>query len=212
LQGLHSYEIFYNPMKNILLLMLTSVALLHAQVDPGEAAPDFTLPNGNGQQTSLSEFKGKTVVLEWTNFGCPFVKKHYGSGNMQKLQADANSKGVIWISICSSAPGKQGYLSVADVTKACTEAGSKATAYLVDEDGKVGRLYGAKTTPDMFVINPAGLVVYHGAIDDKKSANPADIEGAKNYVSAAIAESLSGQAIKEPLTQPYGCSIKFANP
>ena len=192
--------------------MLTSVALLHAQVDPGKAAPDFTLPNGNGKKTSLSEFKGKTVVLEWTNFGCPFVKKHYASGNMQKLQAEAASKGVVWISICSSAPSKQGYLPVADVTKACTETGSKDASYLLDEDGQVGRLYGAKTTPDMFVINPAGIVVYHGAIDDKKSANPADINGAKNYVSAAIAETLSGQAVKEALTQPYGCSIKYANP
>jgi len=199
-------------MKNILFLLLASVAFLHAQVDPGKAAPDFTLPNGNGKQTSLSEFKGKTVVLEWTNFGCPFVKKHYASGNMQKLQAEAAEKGVVWISICSSAHGKQGYLPVADVTKAFTEAGSKAASYLVDEDGQVGRLYGAKTTPDMFVINPAGIVVYHGAIDDKKSANPADINGAKNYVSAAIAETLSGQAVKEALTQPYGCSIKYANP
>jgi peroxiredoxin len=199
-------------MKNILFLLLASVAFLHAQVEPGKAAPDFTLPNGNGQQTSLSDFKGKTVVLEWTNFGCPFVKKHYGSGNMQKLQADAASKGVVWISLCSSAPGKQGYLPVADVTKACTEAGSKAASYLVDEDGQVGRLYGAKTTPDMFVINSSGIVVYHGAIDDKKSPNPADVESAKNYVSAAISETLAEQIVKEPLTQPYGCSIKYANP
>ena len=199
-------------MKNILFLLLASVAFLQAQVDPGKAAPNFTLPNANGKTTSLSDFQGKVVVLEWTNFGCPFVKKHYGSGNMQKVQAEAAGKGVVWISICSSAPGKQGYLPVADVTKACTEAGSKAAAYLVDEDGQVGRLYGAKTTPDMFVINPAGLVVYHGAIDDKKSANPADVESAKNYVSAAIAETLAGQSVKEPVTQPYGCSIKYANP
>ena len=195
-------------MKKVLFLLLASVAFLHAQVEPGKAAPDFTLPNGNGQQTSLSDFKGKTVVLEWTNFGCPFVKKHYGSGNMQKLQADAASKGVVWISLCSSAPGKQGYLPVAHVAKACTEAGSKAAAYLVDEDGQVGRLYGAKTTPDMFVINSSGIVVYHGAIDDKKSPNPADVESAKNYVSAAISETLAEQIVKEPLTQPYGCSIK----
>jgi len=199
-------------MKNVLFLLLASVGFLQAQVDPGKAAPNFTLPNANGKPTSLSDFQGKVVVLEWTNFGCPFVKKHYGSGNMQKVQAEAAGKGVVWISICSSAPGKQGYLPVADVTKACTEAGSKAAAYLVDEDGQVGRLYGAKTTPDMFVINPAGLVVYHGAIDDKKSANPADVEGAKNYVSAAIAETLAGQNVQEPLTQPYGCSIKYANP
>lgn len=197
-------------MKKILFLILASVALLHAQVEPGSVAPDFTLPNANGKPTSLSEFKGKVVVLEWTNFGCPFVKKHYGSGNMQKLQADAASKGVVWISICSSGPGRQGYLSVADVNESFSKQESKAAAYLVDEDGKVGRLYGAKTTPDMFVINPEGLVVYHGAIDDKKSPNPADIETAKNYVSAAITETLAGQSVKEPLTQPYGCSVKYA--
>jgi hypothetical protein len=160
---------------------------------------------------SLSDFKGKVVVLEWTNYACPFVVKHYGSGNMQKLQADAAAKGVVWLSICSSAQGKQGHAAPADALKACTERNSAATAYLIDESGATGRAYGAKRTPEMYVINADGTLVYQGAIDDKKSVDPADIAKAKNLVAAAIDETLAGKPVSTPKTEAYGCSIKYGN-
>lgn len=197
-------------MKKLTLSLLVALAAA-AQAQVGSPAPDFTLADCSGKAVSLSSLKGKTVVLEWTNHGCPFVVKHYGSGNMQKLQKEAVDKGVVWLSICSSAPGKQGHMSPADAAKTCGEKGSNATAYLLDEDGKVGRLYGAKRTPEMYVINPEGILVYHGAIDDKKSPDPADIAGAKNHVSAALAEVLAGKPVTTPTTEAYGCSVKYAN-
>ncbi len=190
-----------------LLLLLTASAFAGV----GEPAPAFTLKNCAGKDVSLSDFKGKTVVLEWTNPGCPFVVKHYGSGNMQKLQKEATAKGVVWLSICSSAPGKQGNMSPADAAKNCASNGSAATAYLLDEDGKVGQLYGAKRTPEMYVINKEGTLVYHGAIDDKKTPDPADIAGAKNFVVTALEEVLTGKPVSTPKTEAYGCSIKYAN-
>jgi hypothetical protein len=196
-------------MKKILSLLLASVALASAQV--GSPAPGFTLRDATGKDVSLSDFRGRTVVLEWTNSGCPFVVKHYGSGNMQKLQKDAVSKGVVWLSVCSSAPGKQGHLSGAETTALRQRDGSAATANLIDEDGKVGRLYGAKRTPEMYVINRDGILVYHGAIDDKKSANPADIAGAKNFVTAALDDVLAGRPVAVPKTEAYGCSVKYAD-
>jgi peroxiredoxin len=198
-------------MKKSLLILMALAGFLHADVDLGQSAPDFTLPNCEGKQTSLSDFKGKVVVLEWTNMGCPFVKKHYGSGNMQKLQKGATDKGVVWISICSSAPGKQGHMTVEEVAKSCSDNGAKATAYLLDEEGKVGRIYGAKRTPEMYVINADGVLVYHGAIDDKKSPDPAEIADAKNYVQAAVNETLAGKPVSVPKTEAYGCSIKYGN-
>lgn len=196
-------------MKIALALLVAFAAALHAQV--GSPAPDFTLTDCSGKAVSLSNYKGKTVVLEWTNEGCPFVVKHYGSGNMQKLQKDATGKGVVWLSICSSAPGKQGHMTPAEAAKACGEKGSNATAYLLDEDGKVGRLYHAKRTPEMYVINPEGILVYHGAIDDKKSPDPADIASAKNHVASAIEEVLAGKPVSTPTTEAYGCAIKYGN-
>lgn len=175
----------------------------------GKPAPNFTLKDCTGKEHSLSDFAGKVVVLEWTNHGCPFVVKHYGSGNMQKLQADATSKGVVWLSICSSAPGEQGHMSAADAAKKCEEVGSKATAYLLDEDGKVGQLYHAKRTPEMFVINKDGALVYKGAIDSVKSTDPKDIEGATNHVAAALDEVLAGKPVSTPETAAYGCSVKY---
>jgi peroxiredoxin len=159
---------------------------------------------------SLSDFKGKVVVLEWTNYSCPFVVKHYGSGNMQKLQADAAAKGVVWLAICSSGPNQQGHAAPADALKACTERKSAATAYLIDESGATGRAYGAKRTPEMYVINADGILVYKGAIDDKKSVDPADIATAKNLVAAAIDETLAGKPVSTPETEAYGCSVKYA--
>jgi len=180
-----------------------------AAPETGKPAPGFTLTDCSGKEHSLSDFAGKVVVLEWINHGCPFVVKHYASGNMQKLQADAADKGVVWLSICSSAPGKQGHMSAADAMAKCGEVGSKAAAYLLDEDGTVGKLYGARTTPEMCVIDKEGILVYHGAIDDKPSTDQADIAGATNYVTAAIAEVLEGKPVTTASTKPYGCSVKY---
>ena len=198
-------------MKKPLLLLLALATWVHADAEIGKPAPAFTLPTCESKSVSLSDYKGKVVVLEWTNYGCPFVMKHYGSGNMQKLQADAAAKGVVWLSICSSAPGKQGHAAPADANKACAEKNSAATAYLIDESGATGHAYGAKRTPEMYVINADGILVYHGAIDDKKSADPADIATAKNLVAAAIDETVAGKPVSIPETEAYGCSIKYGN-
>jgi peroxiredoxin len=198
-------------MKKVCFLLIAITTWVHAEAEIGKSAPAFTLPTCESKSVSLSDFKGKVVVLEWTNHSCPFVVKHYGTGNMQKLQADATAKGVVWLSICSSAPGKQGHAAPADALKACTERNSAATAYLLDESGDTGRAYGAKRTPEMYVINADGVLVYHGAIDDKKSAAPADIATAKNLVAAAIEETLAGKPVSIPETEAYGCAIKYGN-
>lgn len=198
-------------MKHTLIALLAAVAMAHAEVEIGKPAPDFTLAGCNGQSVSLSAQKGKVVVLEWVNYGCPFVAKHYDSGNMQKLQKEAADKGVVWFSICSSAPGKQGHMAAADAAKACAEKKTSAAAYLLDEDGAVGKLYGAKRTPEMYVIDANGVLVYHGAIDDKSSTDPKDIAGAKNHVMAAIDDLLAGKSVATPKTTVYGCGVKYQN-
>jgi hypothetical protein len=175
----------------------------------GSPAPAFTLTDTKGKQHSLADFKGKYVVLEWVNFGCPFVKKHYESGNMQSTQKKAVDKGVVWLSVCSSASGKQGHLSAADWNEEIAERKLASTAVLIDENGAVGKTYGAKTTPHMYIINPNGVLVYKGAIDNKPSTNKGDIPGAKNYVLAALDESLSGKPVSMASTQSYGCSVKY---
>lgn len=195
-------------MKKALALLLAIVAV--AQAGVGDPAPGFTLKSASGKDVSLSDFKGRIVVLEWTTPGCPFVKKHYDSGNMQKLQKEAADKGIVWLTICSSGPGKQGYMTPEEALKATSENGLASTAYLMDEDGKVGRLYDAKRTPEMYVINKEGVLVYHGAIDDRKSPDPADIAGAKNHVMAAVEDLLAGKSVGTPKTEAYGCSIKYA--
>lgn len=175
----------------------------------GQPAPAFSLPGTDGKTHQLSDYAGKVVVLEWTNPDCPFVKKHYGAGNMQKIQADLTGKDVVWLTVSTNAAGKQGHLT-AEAGKAFLE-GQKAaaTTLLLDHDGKTGRAYGAKTTPHMYVIDPKGVLVYAGAIDDKPTAKPADIEGAKNYVVAAVEETLAGKPVTTASTQPYGCSVKY---
>ena len=203
------HGLFWLPMKHIIIALLSVVAIAHAGVEVGKPAPDFTLTGCDGQSVSLADHKGKVVVLEWVNHGCPFVVKHYDSGNMQKLQKDATGKGVVWLSICSSAPGKQGHMSAADASKACEKKGAAATAYLLDESGEVGRLYGAKRTPEMYVIDANGILVYHGAIDDKKSTDPKDIEGATNHITATLDEVLAGKPVSLPKTEAYGCSVKY---
>ena len=175
----------------------------------GQTAPAFTLTDTSGKKHSLSDFSGKTVVLEWVNHECPFVKKHYGSGNMQALQREATGKGVVWLSVNSSAPGKQGHLDAKLGAAAIAEKKSASTALLLDSEGTVGKLYGAKTTPHMYVIDAKGTLVYAGAIDDKPSTDPADVTGAKNYVRAALDEVLAGKPVTTATTQSYGCSVKY---
>ena len=189
------------------LVLAASPALAVAEV--GQPAPGFTLTDSNGQSHNLSDFKGKFVVLEWLNHGCPFVIKHYDSGSMQKLQKEYTGQDVIWLSVVSSAPCKQGHLSPAETNQAKEEKGSAATAILIDGGGTVGQLYGAKVTPELYVINPAGDLIYAGAIDDKKSVDPADVAGATNHVKQALDEALAGQPVSTPRTEPYGCSVKY---
>ncbi len=177
----------------------------------GSPAPDFTLTDTNGKTQSLASYKGKLVVLEWLNHGCPFVKKHYASGNMQALQKKYTGKGVVWLSLVSSAPGKQGYQTNAEHNAAMKETGAAPSAILIDSDGKVGRLYGAKTTPHMFVINKKGELAYAGAIDDKASTDQADIKPAKNYVSAALDNLLKDKVPAVASSKAYGCSVKYNN-
>ncbi|MBL8351232.1 MAG: thioredoxin family protein [Burkholderiaceae bacterium] len=176
----------------------------------GEAAPAFELKDTQGKLVKLADFKGRHVVLEWTNPGCPFVQKHYGAKNMQTLQKEASAKGVVWLSINSTARSASDYLAPAALAdKLVKDWGAAPTAVLMDEAGSVGRAYAARTTPHMYVIDPAGKLVYAGGIDDKRSANPADIPGAKNFVRAALAESLAGKPVGTPSAAPYGCSIKY---
>ncbi len=180
-----------------------------AQVENGKAAPNFTLKDSYGNDVSLSQFQGKYVVLEWLNHDCPFVVKHYSSGNMQNLQKTYTGKGVTWFSVLSSAPGKEGYYEAADVNRLNTEKRGAATALLLDPAGTVGKLYGAQTTPHMYIIDPKGILVYQGAIDDIRSTNPDDVAKARNYVSAALDEAMAGKPVSTPSTKSYGCSVKY---
>lgn len=175
----------------------------------GEPVPDFTLPDADGKQVSLADFKGKTVVLEWHNPGCPFVQKHYGSGNMQKTQAAATQDGVVWLSINSGAPGKQGHMDGAEAKEMLSKNNAQPTAYLLDSTGDVGRSYDAKTTPHMYIIDKDGTLVYAGGIDDKPTPNPKDIPGARNHVKAALAEMKEGKPVSVATSRPYGCNVKY---
>jgi len=175
----------------------------------GKRVPQFTLTDTNGKGHKLSDYKDRYVVLEWFNQNCPFVKKHYSSGNMQRMQKEYTEKGVVWLSICSSAPGKQGNYSPQQHNSMFQEKQARPTAILLDADGKVGRLYGAKTTPDMYVINPKGILIYSGAIDDQPDTDPSSILAAHNYVREALDQSMNGQPVKTGSTKPYGCSVKY---
>ena len=190
-------------------LILSSLPAARAEPRIGKPAPDFTLTDINGAKQTLSHFRGKFVVLEWTNFGCPFVGKHYLSGNMQALQKEYRGKGVVWLCICSSAKGKQGYYEPAEWRRLAVERKVHADAVLPDPTGAVGRRYRAKTTPHMFVIDPKGVLIYKGAIDDKPSTDLEDIPTAKNYVRAALDEAMAGKKVSVPATPPYGCSVKY---
>lgn len=182
----------------------------HAAAVVGQPAPDFTLPDVQGESHSLSDYAGKIVVLEWVNHGCPYVRKHYNSHNMPSLQEKYTGEGVVWLSICSSAPGEQGNESPAQWQALIEKKPMHSTAVLLDETGGVGKLYGAKTTPHMFVINPEGVLEYNGAIDSIASTRMADIEKADNYVVDAIAAIQAGEPVKAPTSRPYGCGVKYA--
>jgi hypothetical protein len=178
-------------------------------VESGALAPDFTLTDTDGVSHQLSDFAGKIVVLEWVNYDCPFVVKHYKSGNMQSLQKTYTDQGVIWLSINSSAAGKQGAYNPEEVKEIMANSAAEPTAYLFDTTGDVGRIYGAKTTPHMYIIGPEGHLVYQGAIDDKPSFDLADVESARNYVSESLDALLAGENVEVSATQSYGCSVKY---
>jgi len=187
--------------------LLSAPALAAAVV--GQPAPAFTATDLAGKTHNLSDFRGKTVILEWTNPDCPFVKKFYEGGDMQKLQADAKAQGSVWLTINSGAPGKQGHAEPAKTAALAKQQGLQSAAYLPDPTGTIGRAYGAKTTPHMFIIDPKGTLVYAGGIDDQPTADPADIGKAKNYVRTALADMSAGKAVSNPTSRPYGCSVKY---
>jgi peroxiredoxin len=175
----------------------------------GSAAPDFTGTDSQGQTHKLSDYRGKYVVLEWTNNGCPFTRKHYESGNMQALQKEWTAKGVVWLTILSSAPGEQGYMTASAENAYVARMHAVPTAAILDPSGAIGHAYEAKTTPDMYVIDPSGKLIYAGAIDDRPTPDPADVKDAKNYVSAALTAAMGGQPVAVTYTRPYGCSVKY---
>jgi len=192
-----------------LLALFALTIAAQAAVDTGDAAPYFTLTDTTGTEHSLSDFKGKYVVLEWFNHGCPFVKKHYSNGDMQATQKELTDDGVIWLQINSSAQGKQGHLTPAEGEALREKGGHQSTAMLLDVSGQVGRAYGAKTTPHMFVINTEGVLIYQGAIDSIRSAKAKDIPKATNYVKAAYKSAKAGQPVESGSTRPYGCGVKY---
>lgn len=175
----------------------------------GKPAPDFSVKDTNGKTQTLKQYKGKFVVIEWVNFDCPFVKKHYDSKNMQTLQDKYGKSGVVWLSVNSSAPSKQGAYEAKRINELIKEKGAKPTAYLLDTDGAVGHAYGAKVTPHMFVIDKKGTLVYAGAIDDKQSVDANDVKTSKNYVAAALDSAIAGKPVATPTSRAYGCGVKY---
>ncbi|MBX7187943.1 MAG: thioredoxin family protein [Vicinamibacteria bacterium] len=192
-------------------LLALSLPAVGTGADPviGSPAPAFTLPDTAGRTHSLADYKGKWVVLEWVNYDCPFVGKHYNSGSMPALQKEYTGKGVVWLAVNSSAPGKQGNFTSDVIQSRSSRYGAAHSAYLLDPAGTVGRAYGAKTTPHMYVISPAGALVYAGGIDDRPTTDVADIQGAKNHVRAALDEAMAGKPVTTPVATPYGCSVKY---
>jgi len=200
--------------RRIVLAAAISAALAapaYALPNVGQPAPAFQAVDASGKTRSLSEFAGKTVVLEWTNNGCPYVQKHYGSGNMQSLQKRATAEGVVWLTIISSAPGMQGYLSPPQAKAWKQKAYAASTDLLLDPQGRIGRAYEAKTTPHMFIIDKAGKVAYMGGIDDRPYADPESLKGAKNYVAAALDDLRAGRPVAVAVSKPYGCSVKYGS-
>jgi peroxiredoxin len=184
-----------------------SAAAQEARV--GAPAPAFTATDSQGKTEALDQFHGKYVVLEWHNQGCPYTRKHYVSGNMQALQKEWTAKGVVWFTVISSAPGEQGYVTPAQENEYVSKMDAAPTAVLLDTFGMLGRLYNAKTTPEMYVIDPSGKLIYSGAIDDRPTPDPDDVRGAHNYVSDALTEAMAGKPVATTYTRPYGCSVKY---
>ncbi len=191
--------------------LLLAAAPAFAAATIGQPAPVFSATDTGGKPVSLADFKGKTVVLEWVNPGCPYVRKHDDSGNMQATQKAATGAGVVWLAVNSTHPGASDHKKPADMAAWMKAQNAAATATLMDSDGKVGRAYGARTTPHMYVIDAKGTLVYAGSIDDKPSAHPADVKTAKNFVSAALADIAAGRPVAQASTRPYGCSVKYSD-
>jgi len=197
------------------LLTVCSLALVlgapsaDATPEVGQPAPGFRVVDTSGKTWSLDDAAGKILILEWTNHDCPYVRKHYGSGNMQALQKEAAAAGHVWLSVVSSAPGKQGYVSPAEADALTNERGAAPAAVLLDTDGAMGRAYGAQTTPHIYVIDGSGTLVYMGGIDDRPTSDPADLQGAANYVRLALADLAAERPVAKPVTRPYGCSVKY---
>ncbi|MDP2006256.1 MAG: thioredoxin family protein [Rubrivivax sp.] len=204
-------------MKSFLLATAVAATLSFAATSAcanatvGQPAPAFSVADTSGKTVSLADFKGKHVVLEWVNPGCPFVMKHYSSANMQGTQKAATAQGVVWLAISSTAPDAADYKKPAELAQWMQGQKAAATATLMDDDGKVGKAYGARTTPHMYIVDPAGKLVYAGGIDNKPSSNAADIPSSTNHVKAALAEALAGKAVSQASTRPYGCSVKYAS-
>jgi len=194
----------------ILIALLLCIALpVISAGKTGDTAPEFTATASNGKTVRLSDYRGKYVVLEWHNNGCPYVGKHYNSGNMQRLQKQWIGRGVVWFTILSSAPGKQGYVTATQENDYLAKMQAAPTAALLDSTGQIGHLYDAKTSPQMVVINPQGVVIYDGAIDDKPTTDLEDVPGATNYVNLALEQAMAGKQVETSATRPYGCSIKY---
>jgi peroxiredoxin len=194
----------------VLAAALLTVSPAAQQIRIGETAPAFTAIDSRGQAESLAQFRGKFVVLEWHNQGCPYTQKHYTSGNMQALQKEWTAKGVAWFTVISSAPGAQGYVTPSQENTYLAQMHAVPTAVLLDSDSKIARLYSAKTTPQMIVIDPNGKVIYDGAIDNRPTPDPSDIRGADNYVSDALTDAMAGKPVQTAFTRPYGCAVKYA--
>jgi AhpC/TSA family len=195
----------------LIALVLCAVPPVIAAAKIGEAAPEFTGTASNGKTFHLSDYRGKFVVLEWHNNGCPFVRKQYNSGNMQRLQKQWTGQGVVWFTILSSAPGQQGYVTAGEESNYLAKMQAAPTAALLDPTGVIGHLYDAKTSPQMVVINPQGVVIYDGAIDNKPTTDPNDVPGATNYVNLALEQAMAGKPVETAATRPYGCSVKYGD-
>ena len=195
--------------RSLIMVLLLSAGSVHAALKVGAPAPDFSGTDTQGETQQLSAYRGKLVVLEWTNHDCPYVGKHYRSGNMQAQQREAADLGVVWLSMISSAPGKQGHVSPAQADELTRSRHAAPHAVILDPDGTIGRSYGAKTTPHMFIVDPEGKLAYMGGIDSIPSADAADIPKATQYVRVALDELLAGKPVSTPVTRPYGCSVKY---
>ena len=199
-------------MKSLLsALMLTALPVLAAPAVVGQAAPPFSVTDTSGKAVSLAEFKGRTVVLEWVNPGCPYVRKHYDSANMQSTQKGAADKGIVWLAVNSTAQDHGDYKKPADMAAWMQSQKSAARHTLMDSDGKIGKAYGARTTPHLYIVDAKGTLAYAGGIDDKPSSDPADVETAKNYVNAALGDLEAGKPVAQATTRPYGCSVKYSD-